>query len=366
MNRTDLGYGGSRLEDNYFPLWHYAHVENIEDEFNEGRIQVRLEGVDRQQSLPGGGKEVIKQPGVSTVDLVWCEPLMPKYLNIVPQKGEMVRTAVFNYQNKYQRRVYMGPVIGQQTVGDFTNPSYQKTKLKVENSAYTPKWTNFPQTFEGKDWKVWPNKDDIAIIGRVNTDLILRDKPGYNEIILRSGKMDWSTMNNPLEGVGSVIPSLNLTNPAYITINNTLPKTNATADEKRIGLDKSRTHVNIVADSLNLISHLGSSSRGKSPTILNGEDSVKQLTTEKVRLHPVIYGDKVWEFMDLMRNFVNGHIHVGDRLEPDGDKTKNDLIAWFKNNMGTQVSKQSPEGGATASYVDFENCTFLSKGVKIN
>lgn len=355
------------LSDNYLPLWHYGLVENVEDEFNEGRIQVRIEGVDRRISLEGGGKVKLRSGSDNKIDLVWCEPLIPKYINIVPKKGEMVRVAVFNYQNKFTRRLYIGPVIGQQSVVDFANPEYQRTKIKVENSAYTPKWENFPQTFFGtvsKDWKVWPNKDDIAIIGRVNTDLILRDKPNYNEIILRAGKIDWSSMGKPLEGVNSIIPSLNLTNPAYITINHTLPKTNRTPEEISIGLDKSRTHINFVADAVNLISHVGSSSKGRSPTILDGDDSIQQLTTEKVRLHPVIYGDKVWEFMDLMRNYVNGHIHVGDRLEPDGDKTKNDLTAWFKDNMGTDVSKQSPDG--STSYVDYENCTFLSKGVKTN
>lgn len=360
--RPDLGQGKGELKDLYFPLWHYAIVVNTEDDFDAGRIQVRMEGVDRRLSLPGGGKD---EPGDKDINLVWCEPLMPKYLNIVPKEGEMVRVAVFNYHNKYQRRVYMGPVIGQQTLIDFNKPDYQRTKDKVENSAYTAKWSLFPETrVDNKNWKVWPNKDDIAIIGRINTDLILRDRPNYNEIILRVGKIDSSTINAPsVPGLGVAIPAVNEKNPAYITINHTLPKNNTTAKDVSLGLDNSRTHVNIVADKLNFISHMGSSKKGNAPTIITGENIREQIEIENVRLHPLIYGDLVWEFMNLMKNYVIGHIHKGSRREPDGDKTKNDLIEWFNKNMGSQKPKISPEG---LSYVDFENCTFLSKGVKTN
>jgi hypothetical protein len=71
----------------YFPLWHYAIVENVDDDQDAGRIQVRFEGVERKITLEGGGKNDVKPNGEPENDLVWCEPLMPKYLNILPKKS---------------------------------------------------------------------------------------------------------------------------------------------------------------------------------------------------------------------------------------------------------------------------------------
>ena len=84
---------------------------------------------------------------------------------------------------------------------------------------------------------------------------------------------------------------------------------------------------------------------------------------ENNQLHPLVYGDILWDFLSVLRPYIEGHIHKGSRREPDGDLSKNNLIKWFNDNMGAQVSKPNPDG---TSYVDIENCTFLSKGVKTN
>ena len=55
--------------------------------------------------------------------------------------------------------------------------------------------------------------------------------------------------------------------------------------------------------------------------------------------------------------------HKGSRREPDGDISKNNLIKWFNDNMGSIVDKKSPDG---TPYKEIENCRFLSKGVKTN
>lgn len=347
----------SNLDDVYHPLWHYAIVENVDDENDAGRIQVRIEGIDRKITLEGGGYNDVKTGTVKN-ELVWCEPLMPKYINILPRKGEMVRVAVFNYRNKFKRRLYIGPVVGQQTVEDFKNPKYSTTMNKVEYKSYGKSWTTEVDTkIENKDWSVWPSKDDISIIGRVNTDLILKDKNNYNEVILRAGKIDWTTLTDPT-------PKLNKVNPAYITVNHTLPRNATTSVEKSLGLDKNRTHINIVADKLNLISHLGSSVKAAAPSILTGDDPSQQYNTEITSLHPVIYGDLMWDFLSLLKEYVSSHVHPYDGLPPDPSLATLNLVNWFNKNMGNSVPKKTPDGNST--WTDYDGCTFLSKGVRTN
>lgn len=362
--RVDLGYGDSRLDKKTFPLWYYGIVERVDDTFYAGRIKVRIEGVDRKILLPAGGKTKIENKELGNEDsdayLPWCEPLLPKFLNIVPQVGEMVKVAVFDYRNKQQRRQYIGPVIGQKTPADFQYNDYNIATLQTENSAYSPAYDNWPESSQG-NWSIYPNVSDVALLGRRNTDLILRNKSNYDEIILRSGKIDYRNLNTNSPPI-----SLNIKNPAYITINHTFPTENKTETQTNLGLGNDRTHINLVADKLNLISHMGSSAKGKAPVILNGDDVLQQIITENTKLHPLIYGDVLWEFMSILRSYIEGHIHEGSKLPSDKSGPTLELIKWFNKNLGNRVSKPSTDLTVENSYVDFEGCTFLSKGVRTN
>lgn len=356
--RYDLGFGDQKLNDITFPLWHYGVVVRVDDPNDAGRIKVRIEDLDKKIYAIHGGKnkQDLKNLGHEAGDahLPWCEPLLPKFLNIVPKEGEMVRVAIFDYTNTQQRRQYIGPVIGQETPLDFNESNYNTAKLRVDNSAYSPAISESPLSKVG-NWGIYPNKTDIGLLGRRNTDLILRNESNYDEVILRAGKIDYKT-------IGQQFPvNLNLQNPAYLTINHTQPKYTGNGDY--LPSNSNRSHINLVADRLNLISHLGSSNKGKSPVILDGDNTDTQITTENTKLHPVIYGDSIWDMLEKLRAYVEGHLHKGSRREPDGDQTKNDLIKWFNENMGTRKTKKNPDG---TSYVDYENCKFLSKGVRTN
>lgn len=363
--RFDLGWGDIKADQKTFPLWFYGIVVSIDDPFDAGRIRVRIEGVDNNISR----EDELKDPREG--GLPWCQPLLPKFINVVPKQGETVKVTVHDYRNKKIRREYIGPVIAQQRPPDFIESPFFPSKFKVEVDNYNGAWQQEAASSDG-DWRIYPNKDDIGISGRRNTDFILRNKSNYDEIILRAGKIDYnSIVGNQDENENNVVGGsyrLNRKNPAYITINHTLPQTFnpiATTREanKKLNLDKDRTHVNIVADKLNLISHEGSNKKGFVTPIIKGEDVLTQIKIENEKLHPVPYGDVIWEFMNKMRAYVEGHIHKGSRREPDGDQTKNELIKWFNDNMGLMVEKKSPDG---TTYKEIENCGFLSKGVKTN
>lgn len=345
------------------PIWHYGIVTDIDDPYDAGRIKVRIYG-SGNDGLDDDTPYAIELLDFEAGGLPWCEPLLPKYLNVVPQVGEMVKIVTFDYRNKKLRRQYIGPVIGQQAPPDFRKSDYNDAKLKIENSTYTSAWSNKAEALDGS-WKIYPDKEDIAILGRINTDLILKDSGYYNEVLLRAGKIETKSLSETVKG--NVSPYvLNKKNPSYISINFTQASAfqNSTAiDIVKLNLQNDRSHVNVVADKINLISHLGSDRKGYVRSIIKGEDVLSQIKIENEKLHPLPYGDVLWEFLNVLRPYIEGHIHKASRREPDGDITKNNLIKWFNDNMGNEVSKPNPDG---TSYVDIENCKFLSKGVRTN
>jgi len=364
--RVDLGHGDSKGKYSRritSPIWQYGIVTSVDDKYDAGRIKVRLFGPsadglddDVPYSLEGAD---FKKGG-----LPWCEPLMPKFLNVVPKVGEMVKVVTFDYRNKKLRRQYIGPVIGQQTPIDLENSSYHDANIKVENGTYTTAWSLNTEASDG-DWKIYPDKTDIGILGRKNTDIILRDASYYDEVILRAGKINSSTLKSTVSNNKSPY-TLNKVNPAYISINFTQASALQNVlnpDIRKLNLQNDRAHVNVVADKINLISHAGSSKKGYVRSILKGEDIVTQIKTENEKLHPLPYGDVLWDFLNVLRPYVESHIHKASRREPDGDITKNNLIKWFNDNMGTVSEKQSPDG---TKYKEIINCGFLSKGVKTN
>lgn len=363
--RYDLGYGNLTKDDVSFPLWHYGLVVSNNDPYNAGRIKVRIEGIDNDIS------ESVALNDPNNGGLPWCQPLMPKFINVVPKIGEVVKIATFDYRNKKIRREYIGPVIAQQRPPDFNDSQIFPTKWRIETNNYNGSWSQNAESIDGS-WKIYPDVDDISILGRRNSDFILRNRSSYDEVIIRVGKIDYKSLTDidtsSTSNVNGGAFPLNTKNPAYISINYSLPDESAansvtTQSNNKLNLNNDRTHINLVAEHLNLISHKGSPKKGFTRTIIKGEDRLEQVKIENEKLHPLPYGDVLWEFLTVLRPYIEGHIHKGSRREPDGDISKNNLIKWFNDNMGKLVEKESPDG---TKYNEIEDCGFLSKGVKTN
>jgi len=359
-----IQYGSDRVfGDKFNIIWDYAIVVDINDPYEAGRIKVRIPKEDKdteiaQQLLPPeeGG-------------LPWCEPLLPKYLNVIPEVGQLVKVICFDVLNKKLRRQYVGPVVGQQTPVDFLRSLEFEAKNKVEFSAYTNKWSDNPDASKG-DWAIYPSKKDIAFLGRKNSDIIMRGNSNinYDEIQLRVGKIDPTSIELATQSSFLNSPvKLNTKNPGYITLNFT-EATKVPLAPSSLALNNSRSHINVVADNINFISHKGSSANKgntlKLDTIISG-DINKQIEVETRKLHPVVYGDVLWEFLELLRAYITGHVHRGaGKTVPDANAVYGNIVQWFNDNMGTQVDVSAP--GGVDTYTEIQNCTFLSKGVKTN
>lgn len=156
-----------------YRLIYQAEVKSIDDTADSGIIYVELVGINNGQ-------------------LVECYPLIPKFMNVFPQVGETVFIILQDIKigpkiAKQGKAFWVGPIISQlqnlkKDPHDYTSTSNQpdgKVKTKVGISSL--------ENAKG----AYPKKEDIAIQGRDNTDIILKSSESTNgskQILLRSGK----------------------------------------------------------------------------------------------------------------------------------------------------------------------------------
>lgn len=161
-------YNSDSTNTNVIPIIRIGEVISADDSTQSGRIKVRMVGIDRNES---------------NETLIDCIPLLPKYLTILPKKGECV--IVFQYEYNLSsptssfntKRFWIGPLISQPTKLDFEEVNSAKNILPdgVE------KLPNIKGTV---DIGVNGDDEDITLQGRYNTDIIQKDR----EVWLRVGK----------------------------------------------------------------------------------------------------------------------------------------------------------------------------------
>ena len=239
-----------------------------EDTFDDFRIKVRMRGIDDK---------------VSDKDLVFCDPFFPKHLSIIPKVGEYVYILFWNTSNKYQKREWIGPIISQP----------QKLKKDTDGAFSTQQLSTLaPDTSKEvlSDSKgVYPNIEDIALQGRDNTDIIQRE----GEIVSRAGKHQ---IDDNLK--------LNKSNPSFI--------------HQKISDDGKVSSTNIISNKINLITHDGSPTyrgivKDKSSDdiidMFSGKISDKVQKQINENSHSIVYGDKLVEFIELVKKFLVVHGH---------------------------------------------------------
>ena len=165
---TDFINGDSRGKS--INLIRIGKVVDNSDQQGVGVLKVRLDG--------GTDKDD------NDTNLVDCVPLLPKYLNIIPDVGEGVY--IFSAQhndaletNQKSQRFWFGPVISQQ------DKLYGEEKENGIRGLYRS-WTKPDKPFSEIETAngLYPNKKEIAIQGRGSGDLIFKK----DQTVLRIGK----------------------------------------------------------------------------------------------------------------------------------------------------------------------------------
>lgn len=247
-------------------IFRECEVVSVNDEQACLRIKVRLHPEDNY---------------TSDEDLPYCFPLLPKHFQVNPKVGEMVLVITSRLGVAKSRRWFIGPIISQQYM------------LEEEPfmSATTQYLTPLPRPeLNPENEGGYPDREDVAVQGRNNADLIFKD----SEVRLRCG------FKKEPNGLPKNSLLFNKEDLSYIQMK-----------YKRMKDNKDREFsscINIVADRINLLSH-----DSTTPFTLNDK---KELIDEKEMLrilkeaHPIIYGDKLVDFLKLLIEVIRTHTHA--------------------------------------------------------
>jgi hypothetical protein len=249
-------------------------------------------------------------------ELTNCFPLMPSHLNVIPKVGEGVFIFTFNDGTKYGDRFYMGPIIS--TPLNLKKDDVSKSALAgLSVSPVTPS-VNIDTLPETKG--VFPNIIDIALQGRDNADLILKE----NELFLRAGQHN---LNNNLV--------FNKNNPAYIQL-----KFNAKLKESENKGSKAEfgSVVNVVANKINLLTHKDGSPRF-TITDQDGYISEKELLKILDEAHPLVFGDTLLEYLKKLELALANHVHRFPGLKWSAIDGENFIKEYLEYPTDTILSK---------------------------
>jgi len=257
----------------------YGKVVDIDDPLDSYRIKVRIKGVDDKISDEG---------------LAWCESFLPKFINIIPKKGELAKILFFDTTSPMMRRQWIAPIISQVQNLNFESHLTALAGTDLSNQSAGISISKIPES-DG----AYANKTDVAIQGRDNSDIIFREK----EVLIRAGKFVFNDNTK-----------LNNTNPTYIQL--------------KLKKNGSSSYANIVANKIFLITHNGA-------TTYNPILTEKDLLEIEKNADPAVLGNRLIDFLQLVKEYCLTHIHMD--VPPNIGTGKVTEIANF--DLTTLISK---------------------------
>lgn len=347
-------------------LIYLGEVISVDDPLNSGRIKVRIQGgkIDqnkvnfcsdldnkngdniRNYTVKQGNTEVTlseksrrelnkenrkqKRELNNCDELPWALPFLPLHMQIMPKKGEMVTVIFLNNDKKHLNRFWISSL-----VPDKTNLSFQTDKLATTNFQTSqfndPNVGSKTNTIElqkrGDFTGGFPEILDISLQSRNNADIVMPTKGEKNsalntggEIMLRAGKFkfrDTLQTENKLE--------LNDKNPAYIR----LKVTDAT------GSKGPETHTMILSDYITIASYVNGTDGGSPNSfpinpIVENDDAIRSLHRAA---SPMVRGDQLVEFLDLLKNYVINHNHPYHKHPATNANSKNEIEKFDLNRL---------------------------------
>jgi len=283
--------------DNKITFIQRGKVMSIDDPNDAGRIKVRVMGVDNNET---------------DSDTAYAFPMLPKHINVVPNLKEAVLLFSFTNENNKIDRMYLGPIIPQpQFLEDAQYDIHAWDGFSFGRNDLGPAPTNRKKIRGG-----YPKKEDIALQGRKNTDLILKKE----EVLLRAGKFVFKgdLANNTRsddefdERLGY---KFNNRTQGYLQIKynaqiNVPENNNATPEYGSV--------TNIVSNKINLLTHKEGNPRFN---LTNQDNLISDEEMQKIlsEAHPLVFGDKLVEFLKLVKNAISNHTHKYPGITPHSE-----------------------------------------------
>lgn len=270
-----------------------------------------------------------------------CYPLLPKHINIVPKVGEVVFIILLDPDNKFSDRLYFGPII--------STPQYLEKdtidKTALSSLAISPVSPNLDIDTLKEAVGIFPKREDIALQGRNNADIILKE----NESLIRAGQHE---LNNNL--------AFNSKNPSYIQIRYNAPiakknngnsvsspnyvpqyfsPTTPTATDGSGGKNtKNGSVINIVSDKINILGH---SDTDRDYILGNNENYISddELLNIIDNAHPIAFGDTLLDYLKKLELAFMNHVHRFPGLKPSAVDGENYLKEYLEYPVETILSK---------------------------
>ena len=269
---------GLKIDFSRDHIFYYGKVTSVEDSAMAGRIKVRIVPADKDYEHDS--------------DLPWCYPLIPKFFNVVPKVGEAVRVLMYTTnKNKTDiNRGYIGPVIGQP---QDLNKDTKLNSLIVGSDIGYGLPMKAPDVIDSAKG-IYPQVQDVAIQGRDNSDVILNSR----EVNLRAGKF---ISGNPLV--------LNVGQQPRIQLKS---------------VDNDTSSATIIATKIHLISYEGSPGvsfdnldyNGLNIGIEGGTPNTRLQSFLDKRTEPIIYGNRLVNFLTLIKDYITNHEHKDGEGKP--------------------------------------------------
>ena len=275
----------------------FGRVTGVIDPNGAGRIQART---------------VSDNPTERNKDLSFCIPLLPKFVHVRPKVGELVLIISMAPGQFGQPNYYIGPIISQE------DKLYYEDADKAFSTTQTGyfDWDPNPRLEQNVLPTLYPQVDDICIEGRKDTGIQLKDE----EVRIKAG----------VKVVDEGVPKNNIETPSFISLKY-YPKN----DYKRDGYKSTAT---IVADKINLIgTHTTDPDTKEIPVTVNkdanAEDKDNLISDSAMKelinkAHQLPYGDKLVEFLDLMRTAFAKHVHPFPTMAPCNDENMKTVATY--------------------------------------
>lgn len=262
---------GNQAVRNIYP----AIVINIDDPTEQNRIIARIISLDQDGNIKGGRDRDIQDD-----KLPFCVPMLPEHFHVRPLVGEMVYIFLENPSDNSAPRYYIGPMISSKL-----KLPYQEYKEAVKIFDYTIFNVNKNTKSEPKVASAFPEQADVAIQGRGDADLILRQREAY----LVAGKFKQNST------------TINTETPSYLQLKQ--------YDNVTTGPLKLYSQANLQSTNINIFSPIGKF-RDNSLSQFEKNEDLKSFGDFAATLHPVVFGDELVKLLDLIIKLLLTHIHT--------------------------------------------------------
>lgn len=291
-------------------IMHFCKVVSVDDEQRGERIKVRIPHEDDNKRAE---------------DVPYCFPLLPKHIHVKPKVGECV-IVILATQGAYMgKRFYIGPIISQEYL--LYNDSYDVNARNLLMSVPETRFGVFKNPTEDEENRgtLIRSDEDIAIRGRSNADVVLRD----SEIQMRCG-----FQKQPHAYEIDKRLKFNDKDFAYIQM-----------QYKRRTDEKNReffSNINIVADRINLLSHDSKTNFDlidKETRLRDGLLTDRQLDEVLEKAHALPYGDELVSFLKELIRIFQEHTHPYSMMPPCLNSADTDVLATDLDKMLSQSIK---------------------------